>query len=118
MQEKRLLVVDDLPELGEAVGFVADALGYEYQVTTHGKDFMRAFEEFHPTTIVLDIVMPEIDGIALVQWLKSRDCSAKVLVASASNPMYAKFAEQIGVGLDISRVSKPFALDELCEALS
>lgn len=79
---------------------------------------MCAFEEFYPATIVLDIVMPGVDGIALVQCLKTRDCSAKALAASASNPKYVKFAEQIGLGLDISRISKPFALDELCEALS
>ena len=120
MFEKRLLVVDDVPELGEAVGFLGEALGYECKVTAHGKDFMREYERFKPTAVVLDIVMPEIDGITLVRWLKSKDCTAKVLVASGVNEGYADFAETVGDenGLDITRLSKPFVLGEFSAALA
>jgi len=120
MSAKRLLVVDDMPDLGEAVGFLANALGYEYLVTTHGRDFMREFERFKPDAVVLDMVMPEIDGIELVQWLKERNCTAKVLVASGVNSAHAMNAEAIGseCGLDITRLSKPFVFDELCTALT
>ena len=79
---------------------------------------MPAFEEFHPTKIVLDIVMPEIDGLALVQWQKSRDCNAKVLFAPAHNPIYVNLLERIGLGLGISCISSSFALEELGEALT
>jgi len=117
MSDKRLFVVDDVPELGEAVGFLAEALEYECKVTTHGKDFMREYERFQPTAVVLDIVMPEIDGITLVRWLQQNSCSAKVLVASGVN---ADFAETIGDenGLDITRLSKPFVLKEFSAALA
>ena len=120
MSDKRLFVVDDVPELGEAVGFLAEALGYECKVTAHGKDFMREYERFQPTAFVLDIVMPEIDGITLVRWLQQKSCNAKVLVASGVNPDYADFAETIGDenGLDITRLSKPFVLKEFSAALA
>jgi len=120
MSDKRLFVVDDVPELGEAVGFLAEALEYECKVTTHGKDFMREYERFQPTAVVLDIVMPEIDGITLVRWLQQKSCSAKVLVASGANPDYADFAETIGDenGLNITRLSKPFVLKEFSAALA
>lgn len=120
MSAKRLLVVDDVPDLGEAVGFLANALGYEYKVTTHGRDFMREFERFKPDAVVVDMVMPEIDGIELVQWLRDRNCTAKVLVASGVNSAHAKNAETIGNegGLDITQLSKPFVFDELCTALT
>ena len=120
MPDKRLLVVNDVPELGKAVGFLAKALEYECKVTIHGKDFMREYERFQPTAVVLDIVMPEINGITLVRWLQQKSCCAKVLVASGVNPDYADFAETIGDenDLDITRLSKPFVLKEFSAALA
>lgn len=120
MSDKRLLIVDDLPALGDVVSRVAGSLGYEVRITTHGEDFKRDYESFHPTTVVLDIVMPDIDGIELIGWLIERECEAKVLVASAFNPSYAKMAETLGAakGLEISFIQKPFRVSELRETLS
>ncbi|NKB60474.1 MAG: response regulator [Alphaproteobacteria bacterium] len=110
MTDKRLLMVDDEPALGEIVRFVAEDLGYDVQITTHGKEFMQAFESFEPTTIIVDIVMPNIDGIELIHWLHGHDCDAKILVTSGSSEAYARMARNLGDarGLDISVIEKPF----------
>ncbi len=120
MTNRRLLIVDDLPALGEVVSRVAENLGYEVRVTTHANDFKRDFESFDPTMVVLDIVMPDIDGIELIGWLIERDCTARVLVASAFNPNYARMAETLGSakGLEISVIEKPFRIAELRTALA
>ncbi len=120
MAEKRLLVVDDLPEIGEVIRNVAGKLGYEVRVTSHAEEFKRDFDSFNPTTVVLDIVMPDVDGIELISWLNDRGCHAKVLVASAFNPRYAKMAETIGTarGLEISFIEKPFRVAELRDSLA
>ena len=120
MTDKRLLIVDDLPELGKIVGRVADNLGYEVRITAHGDDFKRDFESFDPTAVVLDMVMPDIDGIELIDWLIKRDCSAKIFVASAYNPSYAQMARTLGVakGLEVSFIEKPFRIAELRNSLS
>ena len=77
MADKRLLIVDDLPELGEIVGRVAGNMGYDVPVTTHAEEFKRDFDSFDPTTVILNIVMPDTDGIELIDWLIERDCNAK-----------------------------------------
>lgn len=120
MPDKRLLIVDDLPELGKIVGRVADNLGYEVRITSHGDDFKRDYESFDPTAVVLDIVMPDIDGIELIDWLIERNCSAKIFVASAYNPSYAHMAKTLGVakGLEVSFIQKPFRIAELRTSLS
>ena len=120
MADRRLLIVDDVPELGEVVRRVAGNLGYDVHVTTHAEEFKRDFEVFDPTTVVLDIVMPDVDGIELLDWLIERDCDAKILVASAYNPRYAQMAETLGSakGLEISFIEKPFRVSELRETLS
>ena len=69
MKEKRLLIVDDEPAFGEFVRDVALALDYEVIVTTSGKAFQQCYGNFQPTMIMLDMVMPEMDGNELVLWL-------------------------------------------------
>ncbi len=119
MDIKRLLIVDDQPALGEIVRRTAEGLGYEVKVTTHAEEFMAEFDTFDPTAIVLDIVMPDIDGIELVGWLVDRECCARILVASGYNKRYAKMAETLGVakGLEISFLEKPYRIAELRDAL-
>lgn len=120
MNGKRLLLVDDLPDMGRIVERVAEQLGYEVQVTTHGKEFMQVYDSFNPTTVFLDIVMPGIDGIELIGWLNRRKCSAEIFVASAFNPKYAELAEKLGAakGLDISYIVKPFRIADLRAVLA
>ncbi|MBT5108925.1 MAG: response regulator, partial [Rhodospirillaceae bacterium] len=117
---KRLLVVDDQPDMSELVRHVAESLDYEVWMAVDGKEFMRVFDSFDPTVVVIDILMPEIDGIELVKWLKGRDYGAKVFVATAFDPKYAKLAESLGEadGLDISYINKPFQVADLRTALS
>ena len=119
MSEKRLIVVDDNLEMSKIVQRVATQLGYEAISIRHGYDFMQEYDEFDPDVVMLDMVMPDIDGIELVYWLKDKNCKAKILVASAFGPHYAEMAESIGTisGLDISFNDKPFQLADLRAAL-
>ncbi len=63
MGDRRLVVVDDEPEFAEYVRKVAAGLGFEVQVTTGAAAFKKAYDAFDPGVIVLDVVMPETDGI-------------------------------------------------------
>ncbi len=120
MAQKRLLMVDDNPELGEIVRFVAEELGYEVIIPTHGKEFMQQFDSFKPTTVVIAIVMPNIDGIELIQWLHERECKAKILVTPGLNDRYAKIAKSLGdaFGLDITVIEKSIESTAIRTALA
>lgn len=120
MTGKRLLVVDDEPELAEIVQSVAENLGYDVRITSHGKEFMQAFERFEPTAVVVDIIMPNIDGIELIHWLQERECRAKVFVTSGSSDRYASMAKALGdaLGLDMAVIMKPYRVATLRTALA
>lgn len=120
MTEQRLLLVDDRPDIGDMIQRVAEQLGYEVQAAVHGEEFKRIYNSFNPTTIFLDIVMPDIDGIELIKWLIDQQSAAKIFVASAFNPQYAEMAETLGNvrGLDVSFVDKPFRIADLRAALA
>ena len=110
MSEMRMLLIDDELGFREFVGKVAASAGYEVEVTSNAKDFMRIYESFDPTLIVMDMIMPEMDGFELMQWLISQDCRSRVLVVTGYNPHYAEMAETIGTDsgkLDVQTLTKP-----------
>ena len=115
MADKRLLVVDDNRDLAELVRRVGVGAGYDVCVTTDAHEFKEAFDSFEPTVIVLDMVMPETDGIQLIHWLVDRGVAARVVVASGFNPLYAEMAAKLGAakGLAVTYLAKPFRLQEL-----
>ena len=59
----RLLVLDDDPDIGQTVRNMAENLGYQCRVTTRPDDFFEALDGWRPSHILLDLVMPEMDGI-------------------------------------------------------
>ena len=121
MSEKRLLVIDDEPEIGEFVRKVATGLGYEVRVTTDGRAFQAAYHELRPTTIVMDMVMPEMDGIELVLWLMEQGYAAHLIIITGYSPDYAKDARLLAEfkGLrSVITLTKPIRLAKLREVLS
>jgi CheY-like chemotaxis protein len=121
MSEKRLLVIDDEPEFGELVRKVALGLGYEVRVTTHGRAFQDAYHELHPTMIVMDMVMPEMDGNELVLWLMEQRYAARLIIITGYSPDYAKDARVLAEfsGLrSVMTLTKPIGLAKLREVLS
>lgn len=120
MVKRRLLVIDDEEGFGVFVQRCADDLGFAVRVTTKAQDFMDAFESFDPDLIVLDLVMPEIDGIDLINWLADRECTAKVIFTTGYDASYADHASTLGIakGLAVAGILlKPFRLAELREML-
>ncbi len=105
MTERRLLIVDDEPDFGDFVRQVAESSGYEVTVTTGGKEFMEVYDDVDPTAIVLDMVMPEIEGTELVQWLAARRCGAKVIIITGFHPDYAALAGKLGKIRGLSSVT-------------
>lgn len=121
MNEKRLLIVDDEPEFGEFVRTVATGLGYEVRVTTSGHEFQDAYHELHPTMIVMDMVMPEMDGNELVLWLMEQRYASHLILITGYSPEYAKDARVLAEfkGLrSVTALTKPIGLARLREALS
>jgi CheY-like chemotaxis protein len=118
---KRLLVIDDEPAFGSFVKEVAEGMGYEVRVTAKADEFADTYESFDPTVIVLDVVMPEVDGIELVQWLAQEKCKAKIVIVTGYNPHYADAAKRLVSAGDLPSVmtlTKPVSLADLRGALS
>ena len=97
MNSKRLLIVDDEAEFGAFVGKVAEGMDFEVKVTDRAAQFKEAYGDFDPTTIVLDVVMPETDGIELIGWLAERHYRGRLVIVTGFNPHYAETANTLSV---------------------
>jgi CheY-like chemotaxis protein len=93
MQAGRLLICDDEPAFGRFVQNVAENLGYEVCVTTDGRAFIEAYKSFKPTMIILDMIMPGMDGNEIVLWLAKQKCTARLIIITGYTPDYAAHAK-------------------------
>ncbi len=121
MTAKRLLVVDDNKAFGEFVRKVADGAGYKVEVTSSGEAFKARYNAFGPTVVLVDLVMPDIDGIELVQWVATHNSPARVIVTTGFTPEYATLAKMLGEGRGLAPMTtliKPVKPDRLRFALT
>jgi DNA-binding NtrC family response regulator len=121
MTHKRLLIVDDEPRFAAFVERVAQRLGYDVEVTQHGREFKQAYSRLTPDVVVIDMVMPDIDGNELVLWLVDQDCAADILIITGYHPDYAVNARLLAEfkGLkSVQTLSKPIDVGRLREALA
>ena len=121
MSNRRLLIVDDEPDFTKIVANVGTGLGYAVEVTNTGAAFQAAFLREQPELICLDIVMPDMDGVQLIQWLIKQDYRKKVVIISGFNPEYMRTAKLIGEvrgRFETVTLRKPALIAELRQALT
>jgi CheY-like chemotaxis protein len=121
MPNKRLLVCDDEPDFAEFVRAVAEPMGYEVRVVTRSTRFSDTYESFGPSVVLLDMVMPEMDGTEIIRWLGDKGSGARILIVTGFNSRYADMARVIAQAnglLKVSTIAKPVGVEALRRALA
>lgn len=77
-EKKKILLVDDDPDFVEAVKVIVESGGYEVKVAYDGKEGLEAVEEDKPDLIVLDVMMPVMNGHEACARLKGNPETAKI----------------------------------------
>ncbi len=116
-----LLILDDDPMIGQTIAYIARSVGVETRITTNASDFFEALDEMQPTRIVLDLIMPEMDGVEVLVELARRDCRAHIIISSGVGARVLDAARRSADehGLNILGVlSKPFSSLRLREMLT
>jgi two-component system response regulator MprA len=111
----RILVVDDEPRVRSALKRALTLDGYEVEVAADGSQALRFLSTDSADAIVLDILMPEVNGIEVCRRLRKSGDRTPVLVLSARDAVADRVAG-LDVGADDYLV-KPFDLDELLARL-
>lgn len=121
MTKPILLIVDDEPEMGDFASFAGEVSGYEVVTMSSGKDFQEAYLLLSPSLILMDVAIPDIDAIGLLEWLSSAGNRAPILLMSGHGDYMLNWARTVGTDLGmtiIDTLSKPIALEDLEKVLS
>jgi CheY-like chemotaxis protein len=105
---KRVLVVDDDANIRELLSTALEDDGYEVVPAVNGQDALSIVERWRPDVIVLDLMMPVMDGWTFAKRLRERD-EIPIVVLSAATDL-ARHAKSVGAA---DGVAKPFDLDQL-----
>ncbi|MDZ7916474.1 MAG: response regulator transcription factor [Rhodococcus sp. (in: high G+C Gram-positive bacteria)] len=106
-----ILVVDDDPSVREAVVTTLESDGYEVQAVSDGSNALAAVSEHSFDAMVLDVMMPGIDGLSVCRILREQGNRIPILVLTARSEVGDRIA-----GLDAGAddyLPKPFDIDEL-----
>jgi two-component system, OmpR family, response regulator len=107
----RILVVDDEPSIVDAVATSLRYEGFDVEEATSGRAALVAAQERTPDLVVLDVMLPDLDGLEVTRRLRSDGMRAPVLFLTARDALEDKIAG-LTVGGD-DYVTKPFALAEI-----
>ncbi|MEU7476375.1 response regulator [Lentzea sp. NPDC042327] len=109
-----VLVVDDEPQIVRALRINLSARGYDVMTAYDGKSALGVAVEGKPDVVVLDLGLPDLDGVEVIAGLRGWS-SVPIIVLSARTDSAAK-VEALDAGAD-DYVTKPFGMDELLARL-
>jgi two-component system OmpR family response regulator len=111
----RVLVVDDEPNLAEVLSSVLRHEGWDVRTAGTGLSAVRTGREFQPDAIVLDMMLPDFDGIEVMRRLRADNPRVSVLFLTARDSVEDRVAGITAGGDDY--VTKPFSLEEVLARL-
>jgi len=115
MTKYRLLAIEDNKDIADMVCRAAAEAGFEVR-SADGTNAISIYDSFLPHVIMLDILMPQMDGLEFLQFLQTQESQAHIIILSGSSESYRKIAENLGTasGLNIEgNLSKPFRIVEM-----
>ncbi len=109
----RVLIVDDEPNIVLSLEFLMRSQGYEVAATHNGKEALRLAAEIKPHLMLLDVMMPEINGFAVCRELRAdpRQQGLKIVMLTARGQA-SEASQGLRLGAD-AYVTKPFATHDL-----
>ncbi|MBL4608797.1 MAG: bacteriohemerythrin [Pseudomonadales bacterium] len=118
-KQPKLRVLDDEYGIGQLICNVGDSLGFDTQSYQRASQFYKNYEE-DTDTIILDLHMPDIDGIEVIRDLARRKCQASIILISGFDGSVLHSAEELAVEQELNlkgSLTKPFRIIELHELL-
>lgn len=107
---KKILIIEDEKHIAEAIKLNLKMIGHEVLHAINGLEGLKFYPEFGPDLIIVDLMMPEIDGIGVISEIRKRDPKIPLMVISAKDQVREK-VKCLSMGVD-DYLSKPFDLDE------
>jgi len=121
-EKKRILVVDDEPDFAAIVQGNLEKEGFEVEIAYNGVEGLEKVRSNPPDAIVLDVMMPEMDGYKVCRELKAdekyADIPVVLLTAVASHVTSTRYSHQDGMSTEADDyIAKPASAEEITESI-
>jgi len=124
MQDK-ILVVDDDPDILDAVAMILESQGYTVVTAHDGIEGLATLKAENPNLMILDLLMPKMDGFAVCKelqdprWSKYKDIPILILTSVREDASRRRYELETGLELDVDDyVEKPMSPDVLLERVN
>ncbi|ATQ30817.1 alkaline phosphatase [Rhodococcus ruber Chol-4] len=114
-REARILIVDDEPNIAELLSVSLKFQGFEVETASNGAEGLDRARAFRPDAVILDVMMPGMDGFGMLRRLRADGSDAPVLFLTAKDAVADKVSG-LTLGAD-DYVTKPFSLEEVIARL-
>ena len=111
----RILAVDDEPMLTDLLAMALRMEGWEVRTAASGLEALQVAREFEPDALVLDVMMPDLDGMSVLRRLRESGNLVPVVFLTAKDAVADRIAGLTAGGDDY--VTKPFSLEEVIARL-
>ena len=112
---EKILLIEDDREIATTLRSVLEAAGYNVTHAPNGKEGQRLIQEVGPALVITDMMMPQLGGFPVLEFLKQMENPPKVIMITANEGSRHKaYAEMLGVD---DYIRKPFAMDRLVDAV-
>lgn len=107
--QPKILVVEDDPAISNLIATTLETQTYQFHMVRNGTDALREAAAYNPDVVILDLGLPDMDGVAIIQKIRSWS-SMPIIVVSARAEDREK-VEALDAGAD-DYLTKPFNIDE------
>jgi DNA-binding response OmpR family regulator len=110
VNDRKILIVEDEPSIAEVVSLYLKRSGFRVVITKDGREAQMVFEAENPDLIILDLMLPKIDGFELTRWLRDQS-DVPIIMLTARRDEIDRIAG-LEMGAD-DYVLKPFSPQEI-----
>lgn len=106
----KVLIVDDDTNIAEVINMYLQSSGYDTKVVNDGKAAEDAFGEYKPDLVLLDVMLPNIDGVDVLKWIRKEGTTPVIMLTAKGDTFDKVLALELGAD---DYVVKPFEPKEL-----
>ncbi len=114
------LVADDEAEMRRLIGEILGEVGFETLTARDGLELLELAARHRPQLIVMDVMMPTMDGYTAVARLRGQTATAGIpviMLTGCSDPAYGQLSEGLGASAHVTKPFSPFVLGELAQEM-
>ncbi|MDQ7028616.1 MAG: response regulator [Ardenticatenia bacterium] len=110
---RRVLIVDDEPNIVISLEFLMQQAGYDVHVARTGEEAVELIQRLEPDLVLLDIMLPGIDGFEICRWVRENPAWDKVkIIMLTAKGRDVDIAKGFALGAD-AYITKPFSTKDL-----